>query len=65
MALTSDLEEELILIIHAVDTAPEIRGKSRDFFNETKARYQEHGANIHLSAKQWQWLRDLYRQATT
>jgi hypothetical protein len=66
MALTPEQEADLMDILSVVGAnRANLRGKSKEFFDETEARYHDHGANIFISVKQWSWLRDLYRQATT
>lgn len=64
MALSNDEVDQLERIIAAV---AEIRARLRDwdrkFFDDVESRYQEHGADLRLSSKQWSNLERLYSYA--
>jgi hypothetical protein len=64
VALSNDEAARVEEIIGAV---AEIRARlgrwDRSFFDDIESRYAEHGANIHLSPKQWANLERIYASA--
>ena len=64
MPLTDDEVAEVEEILASVS---EIRNKlaprAREFIDDQCQRYEEFGADMHLTPRQWQWMRDLREQA--
>lgn len=64
MSLDNDEVAELEEIIAAVsEVRASLNPRSREFIDDVQSRYDEHGADLHLSTAQWRWLRSLRDQA--
>lgn len=64
MALTSDecgrLEEYIAAIS---DSRGHLKPHERDFLDDIEARYDDLGADLHLTPRQWAWLDSLFDRA--
>jgi hypothetical protein len=62
--MTNDEASRLEEILATVaDIRSKLPPRAREFIEDIEARYDEHGADLRLSAGQWKWLEDLYNKA--
>lgn len=63
MALNDEQIDELTHIFSAVGEArAKLPSRSREFFDQMLAAFEEHGAEMRLSPKQRQWLVNLMEE---
>lgn len=61
MSLKDDEVKKLEAVLLALEGL-DLKGRSELFVADQRARYTQYGANILLSTKQWDWLKNLYKE---
>lgn len=63
MAINGDEADKLAEILNALGAhRSQFNEKSRSFIDDMIERWDEHGPNIRVSPKQWDWLNSLMEQ---
>jgi hypothetical protein len=61
--LDSDQEDHLTRLLTGLDEVKtKLNSKSAEFFEQMQERFEEYGSNTRLSAKQLDWLENLYKE---
>lgn len=65
MNLSLELDEKLAFMLSTIsESRKTLTEWEQGFFDDQVKRYDEHGANIHLSPKQWAVINRMYDKVT-